>query len=239
MEQAQALMEQSQIVALAQDIASHSVSDALLYWSILLALGFLGCIGSGFFGSWAAKRGEVKAARDDQKEILRQLHETTRVAEETKSVVSLGEWSERERRSLRRSKLEELMLLAHKTFDWLGEQTDHLWLDEGQATASPGPTMMMLGNLYFPELRGPLLEYEVSWRAFYKFVWDIRGKMDVERAKHPGNANQANKAAWSLIVDGTPAFNERARLHNVADDKLRALNAAAADLMKDIIAPPS
>jgi hypothetical protein len=46
-------------------------------------------------------------------------------------------------------------------------------------------------------------------------------------------------AAWSLVAEGTPAFDERARLYNLAYDQLRALNAAAADLMKTIIAPPS
>ena len=234
-----AVMEHSQIVALAQDIANHSVTDALLYWMVLLALGFLACVAGGFFGSWSAKRGEVAAARDAQREILSQLRETTRVAEETKSVVSLGEWSERERRSLRRSKLEELVLLAHKTLDWLTEQTDRLWFEEGQASASPGPTMMMLGNLYFAELGQPLREYEVAWRAYHKFLLDIRKKMWDERAKHAAGSGAADVAAWSLVAPGTPAFDERAKRYELAYERLHALDGAAAGLMKTIIAPPS
>lgn len=235
----QAIMEQSQIVALAQDIANRSVADAWQYWASLLALGFLACVGAGFFGSWASKRGDVAATRDAQNEILRQLRDTTRVAEETKSVVSLGEWSERERRTLRRSKLEELIILAHKTLDWLSEQTDYLWFDMGPESRSPGPTMMMLGNLYFPDLRKELLEYEVAWRAHHTFLFKMRQKMLALREKWPAGSDEALKAGWSLVAEGTVAFEERARLHSVADDKLRALNAAAAKKMQEIIALPS
>jgi hypothetical protein len=108
-------LEPAQIEELARAIANHTVLDAWPYWLAVLALVFLGVVIGSFLGNYAAKRGEVQAARADRKEILDGLRETTKAAEEVRSAVSLGEWTERERRTLRRTKLEETLLLAYRT----------------------------------------------------------------------------------------------------------------------------
>jgi hypothetical protein len=98
-------LDDRQIQQLAHEIANQTAFHNWEYWLTLLAVAFIAALG-GYFGSYFAKRGEHAANKADLDKILDQVEKTTRMTAGIESVVSLGEWSERERRMLRRVKLD-------------------------------------------------------------------------------------------------------------------------------------
>jgi hypothetical protein len=229
-------MNKDQIAALAQAIAHHAVVSTWPYWVVLIGLALINVFFGGFVGAYAAKRGEVRAARADRDAILRELRETTRVTEEIRSSVSLDEWKERERRGVRRAKLEELLLFAHKTRDWLSEQLDLLDTFEVPETASPLPTLMTLGSLYFPELSERLRAFEAACDAHNQMLRSARlGILDVRErwreiapALVEQNVVEAIRGWRNKLVD--TGRNVKAPLEE--------LGTAAANLMSQMIALP-
>jgi hypothetical protein len=228
-------VEQSQIVELAHAIASQSVVDAWPYWLLLLLLGFLVSVGGGFLGSYAAKRGEVEAARADQREILEQLRATTRAAEEAKSAVSFGEWTERERRSLRRTKLEEMMMLAYDTRHWQSREMDRIYDDNLPEQPSPQVKAMVLGKLYFPELRAKLHAYDRACDVYGQILGQTRIKCMTARARYGAVSLQA-QAEVTRIVESDQA--EILTKQSEAYQLLLELESAAEVVMAELIAPP-
>jgi hypothetical protein len=230
------VMDHTQIEALAHAIAAQSVLDAWPYWLTLLGLVFLGVVIGSFAGSYAAKRGEVKAARADREEILEGLRETTEAAEEVRSAVSLEEWTERERRALRRTKLEEMLLLAWKVPDWLMEERNRLVFDEGKPqNPSPQSNMMALGSLYFPELNIPLRTFDLACDAYHNGLSETRQAILAARIPRAGDevamlmvANEVRDAHMARLTE----------LFRTLYAALRALDGEAAALMATIIAPP-
>jgi len=229
-------MDHTQIEALAHAIATQSVLDAWPYWVALLALVFLGVVIGSFTASYAAKRGEVQAARADRKEILEGLRETTKTAEEVRSAVSLEEWTERERRALRRAKLEEMILLAHKSRDWL-EDEYHRLVDEDKQPekTSPMPATMTLGSLYFPELENALDAFQSAGNDYRLLMLAIKGEILAARSPHLGHEAQALNAAIAVREKYSKSITER---YKAVAQALSALEVKAAALMATIIAPP-
>jgi hypothetical protein len=156
-------MGADQLQALARDIVAQTVQHAWGYWLVVVGLLVVATFVGSLIGSYAAKRGEHAAVDADLKKILGQLEQTTQVTEGIRSVVALGEWSERERRTLRRMKLEELLLNAHKAKDRLDSERNRLvFLTEEPKTPSPQPLMAILGKLYFPDLRQQIYNYDIA-----------------------------------------------------------------------------
>jgi hypothetical protein len=228
-------MDHTQIEELARAIAQRSVLDAWPYWLTLIALVFLGVVVANFLASYFAKRGEVSAARADREEILTGLRATTKAAEEVKSAVSLGEWTERERRSLRRAKLEELLLLAYKTQFWLESERIRLvfTLDDGDEP-SPKPTMMAIGGLYFPELEEPLRAYSLACNKHYIALLEARQRVTEVGMEHP-----AVHVSTQAMMELRGALNgPLGESYGTILAPLSALHHAAAALMATITASP-
>ncbi len=246
-------MDDNQIQQLAHEIANQTAFHNWEYWITLLAVAFIAALG-GYFGSYFAKRGEHAANKADLKEILRQLERTTRMTASIESVVALGEWSERERRTLRRVKLEELMLTAHRANDWLGIERNRLiYLSDDREAASPLPLMITLGKLFFPELQ---LQISALYSACVTDSASLR-KVHVELLEArqrvlnavAAGAYGAVSTTWEAIVEvetGKAQIAIRARLANGLSDAYRPvvtalveLDEAAAALMAQIIAASS
>ena len=75
--------------------------------------------GGAYLAKYAGRRAEHSADEAALKAILKNVEQTTRLTESIKSVVSLDEWTQRERRLLKRQKLEELLLKANSIYVWL------------------------------------------------------------------------------------------------------------------------
>lgn len=231
-------MESAQIQELARAVADHAILDTWPYWITLLALIFIAVVVANYVASYAAKRGEVKAARADRQHILDGIQEATRAAEDVRSAIALGEWTERARRELRRHKLEELLLLAYRARDWLQEERTRFICDDTALPrySSPQPTMLALGRLYFPELDEPLRSYDSACNEYRELLMTVEGDAITAKMKHQGDpvrrANAKN-AVWE---------NSHHKL--IASDqaiwqRLQMLDDAAGELMARIIAPTS
>ena len=226
-------MEHSQVVDLARAIADQSIQDTWRYWLLLLLTSFVVSVGGAFFGSWASKRAEVQAARDDQKEILAQLRDTTRTAEETKTAVAFGDWSERERRTVRRTKLEEMMILAFKTRDWLALEINRLIHEqEVPQTPSPQRTMRMLGVLYFPELQQPLAAFDSACDTFHRLLLGLSSDIQQARIAAGGGPRAALEGAIEVRKGAVQRIGEG---YAPVSKGLYELEAAAAEAMAKML----
>ena len=229
-------MDPTQLQELARAIAYHTVLDTWPYWVTLVTLVVLGVVGGNYLASYAAKRGEVQAAKADRKEILEGIRKTTEATEEVRSAVALDEWTERERRALKRAKLEELVILAFKTRDWLCIERDrNIWDKEKPEEASPQATMMTIGSLYFPELTAQLVAYNKACHSYYQKILDVCADIAAARSKNVHDEHAAYQAVSDIRGK---AQSEQLDLLRRLTQSLSGLATAAAELMKTIIAPP-
>jgi hypothetical protein len=89
----------------------------------------------------------------DLEEILRQSKVITLGTEEVKVAISQNAWASREARTIRRAKLEDLILSVDELQEWLTKRRNCIVhgveLDPGP---SPLKRAVVLAQLYFPEL---------------------------------------------------------------------------------------
>jgi hypothetical protein len=203
-------------------------------WLAVVSLGILVSVGGAFVVTYATKHAEVKQAKADREEILAGLRATTKAAEEVKSTVALGEWNERERRTVRRTKLEEMLLLAHKVREWQIAELDRLANPNLPERPNPQTTMAILGKLYFPELKSETRAYDRASDAYTTLVGATRIQVMMTQS---GGTTPGSQAQASQIIN--------AASKNIADRQQDAYKAlldleyAAAELMEKIIAPPA
>lgn len=133
----------------------------LLMAAISLIIGFLAPLLNGY----AKKRGETLATKADFEELLTQLKTTTAVAEEVKTKVSHADWAARELKTLRRSKLEDLLQAIHEAEEWLTKFQDFHLYERAEPTGSLLPKIERLSGLYFPELKPLTQAYCQQYRA--------------------------------------------------------------------------
>jgi hypothetical protein len=103
---------------------------------------------------YAGKVGEIKAQKEQLDEILRQLGATTRLSEDIKAEVSQKDWRERERLTLYRSRLEELLTTAYsvseEAYRLVSSAINEERIFQNQA---PGNRLKTIAAFYFPELK--------------------------------------------------------------------------------------
>jgi hypothetical protein len=242
-------MEDAQIQKLAQAIADQTVLPDWRYWLILgLIVAVVGAAAS-YFGSYFSKRGEFKAAKTDRDEILAQLKENTKTTARINSIVSLGEWSERERRTLRRVKLEELMVTAHKARDWMYREQNRLFFSsDDQETVSPLPLMSTLGKLFFPELRMQIFAFDNACDALRLFYMQSMQELIAAKIEAISVASFGSPPGWEQVAEvrtGQAQIAVRERLNDKFQEgnrkmsvALMELDEAAAAVMAEIIAVP-
>jgi hypothetical protein len=245
-----AVMDDKQLQLFAHEIANQTAFHNWEYWLTLLAVSFI----AAYLGSYLAKSAEHAANKANLNKILDQLAQTTRMTASIQSVVSLGEWSERERRTLRRVKLEELMVAAHKSSDWIMLEKRRLFFSsDDPETVSPLPLVVTLGKLFFSELREKITEFDrvcADHRAFFNAVQKklLEAKIRaVEEAMTAGKA-AGNWAGWQADSD-TRAAQAQMNVRDACSVELQVgdqavfaalseLDEAAAALMAKIIAAP-
>lgn len=120
-----------------------------------------------YSSSYLRKRAETFASRADLDEVLRLVRATTEATEEVKSSIAHSDWASRELRTLRRTKLEDLLLAIYELQAWERSYRDFRVHGKG---SDPGPSQMgrisLLATLYFPEL---LLEIKKLAHVHYSF----------------------------------------------------------------------
>lgn len=210
---------------IAEQIAKEQI---LLQWpvyalmfAIALVLGF----GTAYLQAYARKRGDFFATKADFHELLTQLKATTAVAEEVKASVSHADWVARERRTLRRLKLEELLQAVHELQLWQeGERAKRIFDSTKDHGTSPLPTIERLSGLYFPELKIEVYEFCQSHRRFS--ITLLNSQQDLSAASTDLQAHKAVlekfSAAWL-------------REYQNQLDLVSALEAKAREIMIDLV----
>lgn len=158
-------MNETMLRELAEQIAKEQF---LLQWpvyALMLAVALVVGVGSAYLGAYARKRGDSFATKTDFDELLAQLKATTAVAEEVKASVSHSDWAARERRTLQRLKLEELLQAVHELLLWQDDERKKcIFGSTKDSGPSPLPKVERLTSLYFPVLETMVYQFCQSHR---------------------------------------------------------------------------
>jgi len=164
--------------SLAESIAREQF---LLQWpiyAVMAALALVVGVAASYIGAYAKKRGESYATKADFNELLRQLRATTAVAEEVRAQVSHADWAARELKTLRRTKLEELIYAVHEVEAWMEADRDRRMFGR---TREPGecpiPKLEVLAGLYFPELSQEVHAYGLLYRTAMQTMLDFHNRL--------------------------------------------------------------
>jgi hypothetical protein len=229
-------MTPDQIERLAKDIVSESIQNSWGYWLLVAGLLVVATFLGSYLSKYAARRAEHKADQVELKAILQKVEQTTRVTESIKSVVSLGEWTERERRTLKRDKLEELVFKAYSVYDWLSKARSRLLSIDGLGDSQPDwwalDTVTTLGVLYFPDLQAPIERFSGGCNKYYGTIWSVYADLlSVRQGSEDERVGARLEAKYKRSPELDVASAE-------VKDSLRALSESAAEVMKSLIEVP-
>ena len=141
-------------------------------------------------------------------EILRQITETTRATEEVRSAIAQSDWAAREWRTIRRIKLEELLLAAYALDQWLDLQRSK-WLHgaEVDVDGKPMDKIKLLATLYFPDLQPEAAAIWSAHQKAYMFILEAGGGAGAARiAMDPeayASALENFKSGWAPFYTAT------------------------------------
>jgi hypothetical protein len=152
-----------------QKIATEIVGRLPGYpWGFLAVQIVLTLLAAGigaFFGEYLRARGKHLATRADFNNLQDQLRANTELVEAIKSDVGQRDWVAREWRSLRRSKLEQLLEKKHDCDEYLDRYRDSV-IDRKKFDARDEiAALETIVDLYFPELRNEASAYISICRA--------------------------------------------------------------------------
>jgi hypothetical protein len=229
---------------LAEEIAKHTIIDNWPFYVALLALSFIGTTLGSYLKARMAKRGEVAATKADANAILAQLANATATAKSVELSLSRGDWIQRERNALKRTKLEALITSAFAIVSWVHSDSKAAMKGESFDEVCPINEFVMLHTLYFPELKEKAKEVERLYRVAQIYAGPIRLRIF-----------QLGSEANSFLERGEPEFargslsnrtqlQQREQPHIV--ERTTALHAAvevlaasAHEIMEQLTAPVS
>lgn len=142
------------------------------FYALVAATSLLAAMVGNLLASYARKRGETLATKADFDEILRQLRQSTKAAEDIKASVQHSDWISREWKVVRRTKLEELLDSAYAAEHWL-EACRNRWMFQTTTELGPDPTdrVKRICALYFPELTAQAAALSAAQRA--AISWNV------------------------------------------------------------------
>jgi hypothetical protein len=228
---------------LAQQIANQAVLANFKFWLAFGCLNIAIAFVCGALTGYATKRGQNLATKADFQELLNQTKRTTTEVEAIRSDISLGEWTEKEYRSLRRVKLEELIFAAYEGTYWVKNVNNELLyqtIDDDklpETSQSPMVKACVVSGLYFPELREAVGLVEAAHDRYLK--WTQLCRIRISEAK----INALRKAGDGLHVHHAKMAvyeeinSELEQYYSPLLIALRALEANAYALMNNVTAP--
>lgn len=146
-------MNDEMLRRLAEEIAKQTIINNWPFYLIILACSFIGTTVGSYLKARMTKRGEIAATKADTREILNQLSKTTATAKSVELSLSRGDWILREKNSLRRTKLEQLIIAAYALSEWIDADNMRALRGEPPTSELPISNFTMLSTLYFPEFK--------------------------------------------------------------------------------------
>lgn len=218
-------MSEQVIREIATQIVREQFFQNWLLYALLLALGLLSSVAGACIAGYVQKRAETYATKADLSEILRQLRKTTEVAEEVRTSISHADWVTREWKSIRRTKLEELLEQAFATEHWLDQQRG-IWLfnKEDKGLRGPADRVNQLTALYFPELRSETAMLVMAQRE--AFMWII------DAAQKRLAAGKDATAVQAIFEQSLPNWQSK---YTAVLQAISGVQDKARDVMKEIV----
>jgi len=229
-------LEADTLSSLAQQIADKTFINHTAVWCMLISISLVVSFFGGLIGGYAGKRGQNLATKADFDQLLEQTRRTTDHVSRINSAISLGEWTQKEFRTLRRTKLEELMLAVDADVDWI-EREHHRIAYESSPDKEAAPiesppinraTIICL--LYFPEL---VEQFDHVRSAHHSFILWLR-KWRAEVIERKQNGLFWDEAYKELHQKQRREFGP---LYKGLFDSARKMAEAARPLMTAVITP--
>jgi hypothetical protein len=141
------------IVELAGQIEAQQAAHQFWYWVTVAAVSFLFGAAGSFVSEYFKKRGETKAIQADLEMIKTQQRELTSAVKKVEFELGHEDWKKRELTTLRRQKLEDLLVAAGECADWAIQSANHI-LGRGPESrkTDPMPVAKLLALAFFPGL---------------------------------------------------------------------------------------
>ncbi|RYH65418.1 MAG: hypothetical protein EON54_05830 [Alcaligenaceae bacterium] len=192
-------LQAAQLELIVRKVISGELLQNWNFYLVLLALVIVGGAGVSFVTAYLESRAKNYATKADFQELLAQLKQNTEATEKIKAEVLHEDWKLRERRVLRRGKLEELMYAVHASSFWLDRRRAWWFSDTDIAETEPDPgeKVATIGGLYFPELRS-LAPYQQARTAFNKMIVDHKTKL--RTAKTSGTTADFSAAVEAAVA---------------------------------------
>ena len=195
-------MQEQLIREIALQIVREQFFENWMLYALVAALALLSSVAGAFLVNYVRKRAETYATKADLDEVLRQIRKTTEVTEEVRTSISHADWVTREWKSIRRTKLEELLEQTYATEHWLDQQRG-MWMfqKEDKSLPSPADKVSQLTTLYFPELAEESRLLALAQREAFSWIIDT-----AQKSLAAGNDITARQAVYT---NSLPEWNPR------------------------------
>jgi hypothetical protein len=158
-------MDSVTIQKIAEEIAARFPSYPWGFLAVQIVLTLLAAAIGAFLGEYFRERGKHLATRADFNSLQAQLRANTELVEAIKSDVGQKDWVAREWRSLRRSKLEELLEKKHDCDEYLDHYRTSVIDRKNFEARDQIAALETIVDLYFPELKKEASAYIALCRA--------------------------------------------------------------------------
>jgi len=215
--------------ALVREIANEVLRAGLLenwrVYVVLAALLLLSGVASTVISTYIRKRAETYATKADLDQLVVQLKATTAAAEQVKSAIAQTDWANREWRTLRRVKLEELVTAVHSARHWLDVETNARFFgDQANSDLSPVWKLEVITSLYFPELRPEANTLSLVYTNYGLWTIDVWKSLSAT-----GNNAAQRQAVFDARLPEMGPHREKLLL------AIATLDHGASKLMKEIV----
>lgn len=210
-------MNQKQLEQVVRDLMSGALLANWHFYVVLLFIVIVGGAAVAFVAPYLRSRGNAYATKADFDELLAQLKQTTEATEKIKITVSHDDWKAKEYKTLRRLKLEELLLAIYESEGWLDKRKEWWWSEDDVKWQSPFHKVTIVSALYFPELNS-VANFSVKFASLNHFIVNRKGalqqvKGDDAKTKEAWDETfTAYKKIWGEFQEATSAVEKEAGL---------------------------
>lgn len=198
-------MTSEMIAELAKKIAQEVLFQEWYFYLLWILITGL----SAFFGSWiksyATDKAKFKSIEENFNLILYQLKTSTTATSEIQLALGHNDWTSREYKTLRRDKMESLMVALYETRDWVSKTLiSNVEETSFDTDSSPVNKVLVISSLFFPELKECNENFfEIHQLFIVKFLETVgsvsAASADIKRLEFEFNAYQNMKTSESVV----------------------------------------